>query len=858
MTLISGMWLHTKCIGVTDDDYLRLQHSDEAWCCKTYLKEALPFFDTSNLSIPDTSVLSPTTSTSSLHGVTDGNSSQPTSVAPHSLSLHSLNLFYSNCRSLPPKIDSLRALAAADDPDIILLCETWLDDSITDAELSISNYSICRRDRNRHGGGVAIYVRDNVPYSVFISHTSLELLMVDLKLKQGNLLCGVFYRPPSSAPSILTLLDSTLEELPPNKQKSLVLLGDFNIDSRNQNLPSLSLINSIQDKFGLQQVVTEPTRTSSTSETIIDHAYLADKAMLSSCETEPPLEDSDHRSISLKLHLLPPRGKRVRRKVWIYKQADFDTANDTLQCLPSDIYLDNSNDIDSFWIKWRDFFLATMSSCIPCKNISSTKRLPYLNKDLTLLIRKKQRRFKQAKRLNSERAWAKYNKARNQVTSALRSAKATFFSNLSSSVKSSKDFWAVFNRLTPNRQRIPDNLTHNAHSAKSSQDKADLLNRFFASCFTSPASSTTGSPPITSSSAPNTSLSSFTCSQDDVFHLLSTCKIKTASGPDGISSAMLRGTAESISPSLTTLFNLSLEQGVVPTDWKISNVTPIHKCGEKSLAKNYRPISLLSLVSKALERLVHTKLLNYILSNNLLSERQHGFRPGSSTQEALLLATNDWQYMLSSNKQVAAVFLDIRKAFDSVPHHHLITSLSKLGVSGPLLKWFKSYLSDRQQRVVLDGETSASCSVTSGVPQGSILGPLLFIIFMNSLTGLPLSPNTKLLLYADDILLYKPINSQEDSSAFQQDVDSINNWMNEHNLTLNTSKSHLMQITRSRNPSHISIALDGTPLEIVRSTKYLGVTISSDLNWRDHITSTRKKSQTTPGPNPPEISSSQL
>ena len=184
-------------------------------------------------------------------------------------------------------------------------------------------------------------------------------------------------------------------------------------------------------------------------------------------------------------------------------------------------------------------------------------------------------------------------------------------------------------------------------------------------------------------------------------------------------------------------------------DWKISNVISIPKSGDPSLATNYRPILLLSLVSKVLERLLHTKLLNYIIPNNHLADCQHR-----------LLATNDWHHILSSNKQIAVVFFDICKAFNSVPHHLLINSLIDTGISGPLLTWFTSYISDRKQRAIFDGEPLALCPVTSGVPQGSILGPLLFIIYMNSTSQISLSLNTKLLLFADYIVMYKPINSQ--------------------------------------------------------------------------------------------------
>ena len=214
----------------------------------------------------------------------------------------------------------------------------------------------------------------------------------------------------------------------------------------------------------------------------------------------------------------------------------------------------------------------------------------------------------------------------------------------------------------------------------------------------------------------------------------------------------LRGTAYAITPALTTLFNLSLNLCTIPDEWKKSNITPIHKSGDKSDASNYRPISLLSLISKVLERCIHNRVMEFLHKNNLLSDCQYGFRTRSSIQDALLIITRNWHEYLSTNHQVAAVFFDIKKAFDSVPHNQLLQSLTDVGVSGKLHQWFANYLSGRYQRVVLNGFSSTYKPVTSGVPQGSILGPLLYIIFMNSISHIPLSSGVKVILYAKSTL----------------------------------------------------------------------------------------------------------
>ncbi len=265
---------------------------------------------------------------------------------------------------------------------------------------------------------------------------------------------------------------------------------------------------------------------------------------------------------------------------------------------------------------------------------------------------------------------------------------------------------------------------------------------------------------------------------------------------------MLRNTARSIAPQLTALFIQSLSQGQVPSAWKLSNVTPVHKSGDKAAVSNYRPISLLSLVSNVLERIVHNRITDYLSLNKLLSNNnQFGFRSGFSTQDALLTVTNDWHQMLSTHRQVGTVFFDLRIAFDSVPHSDVVNSLTTLGISGLLLAWLTKYLSNRSQKVVLGGISS---NVTSGVPQGSILGPLLFKIVMDSLNHINLSLDAKLILYADDILLYKPVNSLTTLAQLEQDVNKVHNWTKDHNLLLNTTKTNVLPITRSKKtiPSH--------------------------------------------------------
>ena len=261
------------------------------------------------------------------------------------------------------------------------------------------------------------------------------------------------------------------------------------------------------------------------------------------------------------------------------------------------------------------------------------------------------------------------------------------------------------------------------------------------------------------------------------------------------------------------------------------------------LWNNYRPISLLSVPSKLLERIVHNGLLKYLLENDLLSPSQFGFRPLSFTQEALVTVTNDWHQYLDCGKDTASIFFDLSKAFDVLPHSVILDALVNVGVHGPLYSWFESYLLGRSQRVVLDGYTSQAASVSSGVPQGSILGPLLFILAMNPLTNVSLSINTRLILYADDILVYKPIRCYLDRVALQNDVNIIVDWIDFTGLRLNPTKTKLMVLSRRPHPTQLQITVASSIVTQVTSIEQLGVTVTSNLSWSAHIDNTCVKAR---------------
>ena len=276
---------------------------------------------------------------------------------------------------------------------------------------------------------------------------------------------------------------------------------------------------------------------------------------------------------------------------------------------------------------------------------------------------------------------------------------------------------------------------------------------------------------------------------------------------------------------LACLFNTSFISGKIPADWNISRITPILKRGDPSLVSNYRPISLLSLVAKLQEQIVHSSLQNHLLSCNAISDHQFGFRPKSSTQEALVHMTQQWHEHLDDNASTICIFLDLSKAFDSIPHSGVIKEIANAGVCGPALKWFSNYVTNRRQFVALEGVASSPAAVTSGVPQGSILGPLLFLVAFNGIFNTTLSAPSDLSGYADDVMYSRKISCASDFEDVTVDLASINTWINQNGFTLNNSKTKAMLISRKRNPPTFTIEMNGQEIEQVSSFKLLGITI---------------------------------
>ena len=379
---------------------------------------------------------------------------------------------------------------------------------------------------------------------------------------------------------------------------------------------------------------------------------------------------------------------------------------------------------------------------------------------------------------------------------------------------------------------------------ETSECKADALNNYFYTCFNHSL------PPLTDSDFsfehlnPDNCPKELLCTEETAFTLLADLDTSKSTGCDSVTAKMLKSTAESITSSLMTLFNLSISTGVFPTEWKTARIVPIPKGNDQTVLSGYRPISVLPIASKVLERHVKSIIEVHLQEHSPISPRQWGFVSSRSTVSALIKVVDDCLQALDKGYEVCMIFFDVRKAFDTVPHLPLLHTFEELGLNTYLLRWLKNYLFNRAQYVAVEGADSHTLPVISGVPQGSVLVPLLFICYINEVVS-AISGSSQINLFADDMVLYRFIKSSADYLQLQQDIDSVTSCIRSKHLDFNTSKCRQMFISRKRVHSVAppSLTIDGTPLIEVTEYKYLGVTITSDMTWSPHITNVCNKSR---------------
>jgi len=699
-------------------------------------------------------------------------------------------------------------------------------------------HDIIRKDRATLGGGVAIFVKENIVYKRLIQYEkdALEALWVQINSVEGKCLIGCVYRPPDrvdrlSSTEFWELLDEVVDDIKTTRNGYIYVLGDLNADLGSINGQRLKSFCAVQN---LKYLIEEPTRVTATTATVLDQILTNAPNFVNSTDILAPVSTNDHCTVAVKLNFRIPKEHAYQRLVWQFDRADVEGFRNALRDSTLDTVIE-SDDINTACSTWTNMFMAIAKVYIPNRIVTVRPRdSPWYNNDLRLMKRKLNRLFRKFCNSKNNSDWLNYSELHNAYHKKLNETEKAYNEGLSNSLatsRNSKTWWrTVKHMIGRGGDRSYPALSDGNNMIVTNTDKATAFNQFFLS-----------QSKIDSSSArlpygpnPPVELDTITASEQEVSDIIHSLDASKSAGPDGISPKLLKLAGNAIVQSLTKLINKSLSLSKFPKCWKEANVIPLHKKGDKSDTNNYRPVSLLSCVGKVMEKIVFKNVFNYVRDRELLSPHQSGFRPGDSSIHQLSYLYHVFAQALDCKKNVKVIFCDISKAFDRCWHEGIIYKLSSLGIGGDLLLWFKDYLTERFQKVVIRGQCSELGLIEAGVPQGSVLGPLLFLIYINDL---PSGIQSNMKLFADDVTLYitydVPNVAQE---TLSNDLRYIEQWANNWLVNFSAPKTKSMTVTFQRNVDILPpLMFNNQPLDQIKSHKHLGLTLSDNLTWSAHI-----------------------
>ncbi|KAL8614437.1 hypothetical protein ACOMHN_007773 [Nucella lapillus] len=476
---------------------------------------------------------------------------------------------------------------------------------------------------------------------------------------------------------------------------------------------------------------------------------------------------------------------------------------------------------------------------VPLKSVGRARIKKWMDRKTLESVRKKHRLFRRWQQTQEIGDYTAYLKARNKASRECRKAKRNLEATVAAEAKNNpKVFWSYVKSKTTTRSGIGDLKKENGSKTTSDQEKAELLNNFFHSVFTHEDDGPLPDPPTAEYS---TTLEDFEISEEKVLKLLQTLKIHKATGPDGINPLVLSKAADILAHPVTILFRKSLEDGQVPQDWRTATVSPIFKKGSRLQPCNYRPVSLTCILCKVMEKLIRENVIKHLDENVLISRQQHGFVQGRSCVTQLLDVMDAWTEILDAGGSVDIIYMDFMKAFDSVPHRRLLMKLAAYGIQGKVLDWTRAFLTDRQQSVVVNGAKSQTAPVTSGIPQGSVVGPMLFVVYINDLPNICVS---EVKLFADDTKLYTRSDIPGATTALQADLDKLQQWSQDWLLRFHPQKCSVMKLGSKKSEVEYTMqdATQGTTvLEEHEHEKDLGVHVDNKLCFKEHVAKSTAK-----------------
>ena len=799
-------------------------------------------------------------------------------LSPNSIFCSVLNL---NARSLLKKLDELILFLDIFSTkanflfDVITIEETWLDKN-NESLAVIPGYNLITKNKEltKIGGGVCMFIRNNINYKTRLDlfdicdNSKYDGLFVEIGNNESkkNIIIGVLYRSPSynTENEFTDKLKQSINTIN-NENCECIICGDMNIDLLKYNVnPSVDYYLDMLLSNSFIPEIHLPTRVTECSKSLIDHVFKK-MTVYESIAGTMKVDLSDH-YVNFILYKNKENVKEISKKNMNFREItenNIQKLNEKLSNMNWNI-LTHYNSIDEAYDLFLQKYTDAINESMPVRNVKFNRKkhkiCPWITSGIIKSINTKNKLYQQYQKTKEANAKAmrmsNYKNYRNYLNKIIRQAKKVYMEKIfNNSIFDSKRTWkninVVLNR-TKNKSDIPNSFEGDLGIVEGKENIANEFNKYFVNTGKrinqklGPASS--GASDFLKDPLRN-SLFFNPTNEQEIISIVQNMKSKNSSGFDSINSKIIKHTIHSLIPPLLYLINLSLSTGKFPAKMKIAKVLPVYKAKDKNRFVNYRPISLLPVFSKILEKIVHNRLYKYCVKYNIITPSQYGFRKNHSTEHALIEFQNRIVKLLNEKQYCISVFMDLSKAFDSIDHSILLKKLYHIGIRGITYNWFESYLSDRSQYVNILDINSEHNRITCGVPQGSILGPLLFIVYINDI--IQSSKLAHFIMYADDtnvIFTDKSLCSLE--KKVNTELSNICNWLVANKLLLNIDKTKFMYFQTSRKKhayNKINIKINSTIIEQVEAYKFLGVYVDERLNWKTHLSEKAKQISRTVG-----------
>lgn len=755
--------------------------------------------------------------------------------------------------------------------DVICIQECWLADDVDVNQLQINQYKLFHQGFNPEcstRGGLMCYVNNELTCNTISTYNKFktwEGLFIEIKINNVlKITVGNIYRPPHDE-----VFNLFLEEFLPvvesvNRSASnLLLTGDFNIDLLKVNsCKNYQTFYDIMMGLHLIPTITFPTRfpekITDINVSLLDQIYIKMSGALKNYEAGilfSPISDHLPTFSAIQLSNInwKPKPKHIKVQNHTKKACSAFIAELSSQNWPDIFNHDINSNPELSYSSFKNKVVSLQEKHFPVKTVRFNKYKHKLHNWTTdgILnsIKHRDKLYKQKNSttkgtvlyLERKNTLQAYNNILNKL---IREAKSNYYGSKFDKYKNdSRKTWDTINEIlhkNKTKSQLPNYFNINGDHISEPKVIADNFNSFFVNIGPNLANNIdiNNKPSFESylRNKPNTKFHFDVINKDTILKIMKNMKPKSSCGIDKMSLKLLKlGTPHIIEP-LTVIINQSLTSGIFPDDLKIAKVIPIFKKGDEHIFDNFRPISLLPSISKIFEKVAHKQLFSYLTLNKLLYKHQYGFRDQHSTELAVLEFIDRLYDQLDSGKIPIAIFIDLSKAFDTIDHNILCTKLYHYGVEGTENKWFKSYLTNRTQYVDFVNTESKLENITTGVPQGSILGPLLFTLYMNDICY---ASSFHSILFADDTTLEKPICIQDSSENINLELNKICDWLSVNKLSLNTKKTKYMIFHWHQNAAASQINFDlkiqDINIEKVSTFKFLGITLDSNLNWNEHV-----------------------